>query len=86
MSKGSKQRPTAQSFYDNWDDIFGDSEDDEEADDIEWECTSCNKELSDDHVYFVVEVDHEAMGDRTVERVSRIAHCDYCGQEVEYAG
>jgi len=26
------------------------------------------------------------MGDRLVERVERMAHCNDCGQEAEYAG
>ena len=26
MSKGSRQRPTAQTFWDNWDKVFGDEE------------------------------------------------------------
>jgi len=84
MSKGSKQRPTAQSFYDNWDDIFG--EDDEDFSGFEWECLKCEKGLDEDDLYIVEEINHEPMGDRIVERIERMAHCNNCGQEAEYAG
>jgi len=51
---------------------------------IEWECLKCKKGLDEDNLYIVEEINYEPMGDRLVERVERMAHCNDCGQEAEY--
>ena len=79
--KGSKRRPTGKSFYDNWDDIFG--EGDEDASGFEWECLRCKKGLEEDDLYIVEDVNREPMGDQSVERIERVVHCSACGQEAE---
>ncbi len=53
---------------------------------IEWKCLKCKKGLDEDNLYIVEEINYEPMGDRLVERVERMAHCNDCGQEAEYAG
>lgn len=77
--KGSKRRPTAKSFYDNWDFIFGDKA--EEVSEFDWECLRCNKGLAEDDLYIVEDVNHEPFGDTTVERIEHIVHCSACGEE-----
>ena len=79
MGKGSKQRPTAQTFWDNWDRIFADKPDP----DFKFVCYRCDTKLLEGEVVEYVEMNHEPFGDRLVERPVRIVKCARCGDEVE---
>ena len=82
MSKGSRQRKTAQTFWDNWDRIFGD-EYEANKHVSPWHCERCGS-LSDDDV-MITEINHlEPMGDRSVSRVELDAQCGRCGRDVEF--
>jgi len=82
MGKGSKQRPTADSFYDNWDAIFADR-DESDAPDFKYVCYRCDIKLKESEVVESLEINHEPFGDRLVERPVRIVNCARCGDEVE---
>lgn len=84
MGKGSKQRPTAQTFWDNWDAVFGEKEEVEEKT-HEYDCYKCGG-LDEADVFEEIEVNHEPMGDTTVPRTMIILTCERCGQEVDYTG
>ena len=77
MGKGSKQRPTAETFWSNWDAVFG-----EKPAIKDYECFKCGQ-LDSDEVNQVVEVNHEDYGDQVVERLMYTHTCAECGSEVE---
>ena len=74
MGKGSKQRPTAASFYDNFDRIFGDKKM------TMYRCDKCGV-VDEREVHEIVEKNYEPMGDQHVERLVIYLECDRCGGE-----
>jgi len=76
MGKGSKQRPTAATFYDNWDTIFGDKKT------MKYECGKCG-DIDVTEVHEEVSVDYEPMGDTVVPRREVYLSCEHCGGDVE---
>jgi len=79
MGKGSKQRPTAKEFWDNWDAVFGDKEEKH----YEYHCGKCGG-LDKTEVHEEIEINWEPYGDQTVPRPLANLTCEHCGDEVEH--
>jgi len=82
MGKGSKPRPksiTADEFWDNWDRVFGDKEDEPRAD---YECSKCGG-LDFSEVHQEAITDYEPQGDTSYPRTEVYLTCEHCGNDVE---
>jgi len=74
MGKGSKQRPTAASFYDNFDNIFGAKAM------TRYKCERCGV-IDESEVHEIIEKNWEPMGDQYVARNFIYLECERCGGE-----
>lgn len=80
MGKGSKQRPTKAEFWRNWDAVFGEKSEDHGL--TNYHCGTCGW-VEEHSVWFENEVNHESMGDQTVERILVTLSCEVCGGDID---
>lgn len=82
--KGSKQRPTNhEAFSSNFDAIFNRDKHEDEAPMSDYVCDRCGP-VDESEVHEEIEINHEPMGDQTVERREVYLTCEHCGGDVEY--
>jgi len=74
MGKGSRQRPTAAAFYDNFDKIFGAKKM------TMYKCDRCGV-IDELEVHEIREKNQEAFGDTYVDRIMIFLECGRCGGE-----